>query len=281
MSLLFAVAQLDRSAWSKLPFERRVNLIRTHYELDRWPNVHEASWYFPQSGIGVFVAFQSHERKHFSHVSSADGKTDYLTHAPFGYRHLIPSASLDQVPSELAKAIDETPSLLLRINPPQGILSIDEGKEKVRFRNDLLGLGKTFLLRGRSGTAIANRPIAAHLLAGVPPMPSKQGWAAEQLHGWFLGDLSPFDNLRRLLGGTFVNIDRNGVRETRFNLAGRWFTEPANRTAFHGFDAFLDEFEEFADPSSIDIALSGGRNSTGIRRTGVVEVSRARSLSYQ
>lgn len=131
----------------------------------------------------------------------------------------------------------------------------------MRFRNDLLGLGRTFLLQAEGACALSNRPIAAHLLAGIAPKPSEEGWAAEQLHGWFLGDLTPYSEMRRLLGGTTIDFDGGGLTEERRNLAGRWFVEPPAQDAFAALERFFCELAELTEPPFVDVTLSGGRDS--------------------
>ncbi len=242
-------------------FEKRAYLLAMHYKISDVPQLTRRSWFFERANMGVYAAWQTHEQMLFEHASERPGGMDLISHPPFGAKAVAPGVPVDRLPTAIARAIDANPSNLLKINPPLTVYSVNEDDESVIIRNDLLGLGKTFLLRREGVTAVSSRPLAAHLLSGLLPEPSSVGWAAEQLHGWFVGDNSPFRDMRRVLGGTSITFNRQQVEETRHNLVGRWFTEPAEGSAFQGFERYASEFAEFTNTPNIDVALSGGRDS--------------------
>lgn len=262
MSFLFVAAQFSKSAWDDLPFSQRLSLVRRHYILrPQSKNVVEREWFFPNAGLGIYVAYQKLQRMLFVHESRDGSKVDFISHAPFGYRSVTPETPLERAPSTLARAVARDPENLLRISPPQNIVTVDEALESFTLRNDLLGLAKSYLLDVPHGHAIANRPIAAHLLAAVKPELSSMGWAAQQLHGWFLSHLTPFKRTRGLRGGTVAKLDSSGFTEAHCLRVGKWFTEPPTKSMFDGFERYMAEFAEFVDPPELDVALSGGRDS--------------------
>ena len=260
--MLFVAARLTSSSWDSLPFAQRVALVREHYVLrPKWQGIVEREWFFPEAGIGIYVAYQQQPRKLFFHESRDGCRVDFISHPPFGYHVVAPDSPLERLPSALARAVDADSAKLLNISPAQNILTIDDEAQAFLFHNDLLGLAKAYMLDTSNGHVVASRPIAAHLMAARKPALSGMGWAAQQLHGWFLSHLTPFQNTRELLGGTMVRLDRDGFYETRHMHVGKWFTEPPLRSMFDGFERFMTEFDEFIDSDDMDVALSGGRDS--------------------
>jgi hypothetical protein len=260
LTVLFAAAQLGREDWARLPFQNRVEMIKSHYELAKWPHITTHEWFFPETGVGIFVACQQPDLKNFRHFSP--GRTPvFVTHFPFGYKAVVPGTPLESIGQALCDALSKDGSLVTKLAPPLAVLRVDEERGSFDFWNDVLGLGKTFLHETSGGKAISSRPIAAHLLAASVPAPDDMGWASEQIRGWFVGPLTPYRNTRRVLGGTSFSFDRGGVFERHENYAGRWFTQPPERDTFRAFPSFIDEFNEFTTPNRIDVALSGGRDS--------------------
>lgn len=261
MSILFAAAKLSPRNWDQWPFSKRVELLKSQYNVAKFNDIDESTWWFPRVGLAVYVAVQKQEHQIFSHRSKRDTRTDFISHAPFGYKAICPSSPLDDIPSALVDKLHNDSRVLLKLSPAQTIISVDEETETFSFWNDLLGLSKCFGLSVGSEFAISNRPVAAHILAGYSPVPSINGWASEQLHGWFLSELSPFENTRQMLGGTHVVLGKHGTSENRNLLVGEWFTQKQSLSTFEGFGRFISEFDEFCTPSEMDIALSGGRDS--------------------
>lgn len=262
MSLLFVAARLSAAEWASVPFDQRVGLVREHYvSRPGWSGMVERQWFFPQAGIGIYVAYQQQPRKLFFHESREGRRTDFISHAPFGYQLVAPGTPLERLPSALARAVDNDSTKLLDLSPAQNLVTVDEDASTFLLRNDLLGLAKAYMLKAPGGEVIASRPIAAHLMAAHKPVLSSMGWAAQQLHGWFLSHLTPFQNTRELLGGTTIRMDFRGLHEARHLHVAKWFTEPPARSMFAGFERFMAEFAEFVEPDEMDVALSGGRDS--------------------
>lgn len=262
MSLLFVAARMPATAWNELPFAHRVALVRAHYVTrPKWPGIVEREWFFPEAGIGIYIAYQNQPGKLFSHESCEGSRSDYISHAPFGYRIVAPGCRLERLPTALASMIDDDPLRMRDISPAQSIITVDQERQAFFFRNDLLALAKAYLLDIPDGEVIASRPIAAHLMAARKPELSNMGWAAQQLHGWHMNDLTPFCNIRKLLGGTIIRQDRDGLHETHNLHVAKWFTDPPTRSMLDGFERFMTEFAEFFDPAELDVCLSGGRDS--------------------
>jgi hypothetical protein len=261
MSIVFVAVRITPRDLAQVPFGRRQYLLKKQYEPEKWPCTTVRSWCFEESGIAVWVAYQNQKGKGLGHECEAGQQSHFLTHLPFGYRSVTPSSPLNRLPADLAAAIDADPSSVLKLAPPLGVLTVDRERHRVVFRNDALGLGKTFLLQTEHGVAIANRPFAAHLMLAHEPEPDAMGWASEQLHGWYLRNLTQFRDTRRLLGGTIVALSASGVEETRRNYAARWFHDRADISVFDGFERFAAEAREFTQAETLDVALSGGRDS--------------------
>lgn len=262
MSLFFVVARLPASEWARVPFDRRVALVREHYiRRAGWKGIVERSWHFPESGLGIHVAYQELPGKRFAHESRTGGRSDFLSHAPFGYAAVAPGCALDRVPATLARMADEDPAIMSQLGPPQTILTVDEAGQTFRLRNDPLGLGKSYLLQVPGGEVLASMPLAAHLMAMRKPRLSESGWASCTLQGWFMNGLTPYEDMRELLGGTALRLGRDGLEEQRSPHVVKWFLEPPPRSMFEGFDRFLGEMGEFVDFTELDVGLSGGRDS--------------------
>lgn len=264
MSLIFVAANLIPTAWERLSFKTRVSLVRRHYiERPEWAGIVEREWYFPEAGLGIYAAYQKMNGKKFSHESSRGHTTDLITHAPFGLRYFDCSTPPSEAPSLLASVLETRPDAIANIPPAQTIVSIDEKNQCFTLRNDLLGLAKTYVLDTPEGCIVASRPIAAHLFGAIKPELSPEGWSTNLLYGWFLRQLTPFKRTRKLPGGTVILMNGRDIKEDRRTYPSHWFTQPSLHSMFDGFDRYINEFKEFAEPSELDVALSGGRDSRG------------------
>ena len=152
MTVLFAAAQLGREDWARLPFQNRVEMIKSHYELAKWPHITTHEWFFPETGVGIFVACQQPDLKNFRHFSP--GRTPvFVTHFPFGYKAVVPGTPLESIGQALCFALSKDGSLVTKLAPPLAVLRVDEERGSFDFWNDVLGLGKTFLHETSGGKA--------------------------------------------------------------------------------------------------------------------------------
>ena len=258
--ILFAISKLNSSEWQRVSFESRCALIEDYYELKKKPNILIYKKFFEKSDVGIFVAYQKFNNVNYNLFSSSNGITGFLTHFPFGVNSIYTSDNqLD--PSDLINRISFDHQLIGLLNPPIGVVRIDELNQSVEFWNDALGLAKSFLLKNKRGVTLSNRPIAAHFLSLTPPKPDDLGWASEQLLGWYSNESTPYEDTNRLSGGSYIKFDSQELIKSNTNLAAKLFLETPKISLGECFEKFSSEYNLFFKPHEIDVALSGGRDS--------------------
>jgi len=176
---------------------------------------------------------------------------------------------------ELTRELDrDHDAALQRVSPPFSLLW--SRGDAIHAANDALGQAQLFEFDDGKTWALTNRIMALDAL-GISLRPRAEAWAAHATLGWFPGDLTGFENVRRLHPGTRLRITRDGVQRDTSDVLRRWL-HPESRS--------IDEWLEIARVSLLDhlrvaasgwdeafAGLTGGRDSRAVvaslRATGV------------
>ncbi len=257
MAVIYAFGKLNTGAADRLPFEARVDLLMQHYALADRDDVGVATSYDPEAGVCAFAAWRKFEHQAFNHFNEGV----LISHYPFGYSELIGEPHPAKIHHRLATALRlQHRRSVARLHPPFALLDLRR-PHQLEFWNDALGLGKTFRLDAEDGVFFASRPIACHLLAGAQPAPDPIGWAAEHAFGWFIGETSPYANMKRMHGGAYISVGRRGLKVARRDVVFDWFVKAPRQSPYAAFNRLKRELKTLANDNGADIALSGGRDS--------------------
>ncbi len=163
------------------------------------------------------------------------------------------------------------PSVAVRLNPPFVVGALDANQDSMVIVNDVVGAGRLFELETSAGTVWSNRIGALVAFCGRRPPLDQRAWQVLAATGWFLGETTSLEGVRKLRSASMIRATRSGerttVRKSR-NLEGiRELVGPRRIKAKASARAAAAAARNLAEdvgaswdcPISVD--LSGGRDS--------------------
>jgi hypothetical protein len=192
------------------------------------------------------------------------------TNAPTGWRRVIGEVSPERASGPLAAALAARPDALVDLNPPFTLGVHVPRSDALTLLNDFVGIGRIYELETDAGWVWSNRLGATALFAGAVPPPAAHGWQVFAAAGWFLGETTALEGVRKLPGASIATARvREGALEVEHRQAsGRAaligpreadFGTAAAVTAEQALGLAADVGSLFAKRVSVD--LSAGRDS--------------------
>ncbi len=256
MAVLFTFGKLRPESFCKISFQSRLELLIKHYRIDSRGDVSVKYSFCRDTGVFCVIAWKFYAHQNFVHHRD----NIVLTNYPFGYSQFMLGASGWNVHKSIYYSLKYSyKSTIIKMHPP--LCLIRERNNKVEFWNDVLGMSKTFQLDCEDGIVFSSRPIAAHLVALKKPEPSHMGWASEQSFGWFIGDTSPYKDLKLVPGSSYILVDKERTTHKVSNRVFDWFLKKPSNSLHEGFRRLNREVNKLANTEKMDVALSGGRDS--------------------
>lgn len=259
---LVIIAKLESHDWLKASFGSRLTLIKQHYSAYlSHSSVKTIELYLPDIRVGVFIAYQAKSGFRFKHESRSEHQIDFISHPPYG---TFPGLSgID--PTKLAFFINSTlakdPGLIIHLSPPILAVHIDLRSPEVLVSNDFLGIARLFQLGYNKNTIYSTHPFATHLFGLHHPVLSPIGWASHHCFGWFISEMSPFENLVKVPGGTSIAISREGIIIERLDVTPNLFSKDSGISKNNDCDEYAGQVDSYFKFDEIGCALSGGRDS--------------------
>jgi hypothetical protein len=192
------------------------------------------------------------------------------TNAPTGWRRVIGDVAPERASGPLAAELAASPDALVDLNPPFTLGVHAAAANGLTVLNDFVGIGRIYELESEAGWVWSNRLGATALFTGAVPPAADHGWQVFAAAGWFLGETTSLEGVRKLPGASIVTTRlRDGALNVDHRQAsGRAdiirprdvpFDDATRVAAEQGLGLAQDVGRLFATRVSVD--LSAGRDS--------------------
>jgi hypothetical protein len=192
------------------------------------------------------------------------------TNAPTGWRRVIGDAPSGAASELLASELGTRPDALVDLNPPFTLGVHAPAAATLTVLNDFVGIGRVYELTTDDGWIWSNRLGATALFAGAVPPAAEHGWQVFAAAGWFLGETTALEGVRKLPGASIVTarlldgaleVEHRQSTGRRALIAPRVapFEDAADMASDQALGLAQDVDRLFSSRVSVD--LSAGRDS--------------------
>jgi hypothetical protein len=192
------------------------------------------------------------------------------TSAPTGWERVLGPSEPHDASALLAARLREDPERLVDVNPPFVVGTLDRECRQLEIRSDFIGIARLYELETEAGWVWSNRIGALPLFDGSAPEADERAWQIFAATGWFLGETTSVEGVRKLPGASIVSAAAGdgGVRVSHSHASGRsGLIAPRDASFDEAVEQAADQAVGLARdvgrlwPQGATVDLSGGRDS--------------------
>jgi hypothetical protein len=207
--------------------------------------------------------------------------------APTGWTRLAGSEPPESASLPVARRLADDVTAATGLNPPYLVAVADAAGRRLEIAQDPLGIGRLYELKTEGGWVWSNRLGALPLFAGVAPRVDSRAWSVLAAAGWFLGEGTALEGVRKLEGGARISVRAQGSgweaahsrSRAREELVAPRDADPersAAAAAEEALEVARDVARLWDAPAAVD--LTGGRDS---RVSAAAAVAAGLDATYQ
>jgi hypothetical protein len=162
-------------------------------------------WTDPQ--LGVFIWDDADSPLRWPSWSENDVVGIATVNPPVNWEDICETSNIDEAPFRLVEKLGTHSTFISTLSPPFVLSAYERNQKKITIFTDAIGVGRLYELRTDRGWVWSNRLGALPIFAGIEPQIDQNAWSIFAGTGWFMGQTTPLQGVRRVKPSTKITID--------------------------------------------------------------------------
>jgi hypothetical protein len=181
--------------------------VKRHYYQSYKMNFKMSGQGWVDSQIGVYIWDDENSPSQWPSWVEENHLGVATVYPPANWEEISGTSKIEAAPLRLFEKLCLDSKLISKLSPPLVLAGYDRSQQEITLFTDSIGIGRMYELRTERGWIWSNRIGALPIFAGVEPKIDENAWSIFAGAGWFMGQTTPLQGVRRLKPSTKITID--------------------------------------------------------------------------
>jgi hypothetical protein len=192
--------------------EESLDRVKRHYYQKYKVNYQISGDGWTDQQLGIFIWDDADSPLRWPSWSENDHIGIATVYPPVNWEDICETSNIDEAPFRLVEKLGTDSNLISALSPPFALSAYDRNQKKVTIYTDAIGIGRLYELRTERGWVWSNRIGVLPIFAGVEPKMDQTAWSIFAGTGWFMGQTTPLQGVRRVKPSTKITIDASNSK---------------------------------------------------------------------